>query len=82
VINGHVFIQIRSGGWREVRDGYIRTRRGWRKLRSRSARIPAAAPVIEPSPVIMAATETVSAVVAAQPEVSRRQWLGKYDVLR
>jgi hypothetical protein len=29
VINGNVFIQTRTGGWRLVKNGYIRTRRGW-----------------------------------------------------
>lgn len=85
VINGHVFIQIRSGGWREVKNGYIRTRRGWRKLRQGSGRYrrPATAPAIEEHTEIVVATDMVSATtVAAWPESSGRQWLGKYEVLR
>jgi hypothetical protein len=70
VINGNVFIQTRTGGWRLVKNGYIRTRRGWRKLRRRSrigSTAPLASPIIEP-------------IIPEQP--TRQQWSGKYDALR
>jgi hypothetical protein len=84
VINGQTYIQIRSGGWRLVMNGYIRTRRGWRKLRraGQGARRRSAHAAV---PVAMLITETVAPSIIGQPAAEsprHRQWGGKYDTLQ
>jgi len=83
VINGQTYIRVRSGGWRLVVNGYIRTRRGWRKLRrvGKGGRRRSTTAV----PVAARIAETVAPSVIEQPGAEsprHRQWRGKYDMLR
>lgn len=77
IVDGEVYLWTRRG-WRLVRDGMIRTRRGWRKMRQRPRRTrPTSKP--SPPPAIPPITDPTQPIEAAPP---RRQWHGKYAVLR
>jgi len=81
VIDGQTYIRVRSGGWRLVVNGYIRTRRGWRKLR-RAGKGGRGRPVYA---AVSAITETAVPSSIEQPAAEpprHRQWRGKYDMLR
>lgn len=85
VIGGQVYMQTRSGGWRLVMNGCIRTRRGWRRLQRPTQRRRAPAPTIPVAKTVAPITATIAPIIseqtAAEP-MPRRQWGGKYDQLR
>ena len=65
VINGEVYIWTRRGG-RAVRDGYMLTRKGWRRMRPRSGRARPLAAMPEAGPAVIA-DPAVPSVVTADP---------------
>jgi hypothetical protein len=50
IVNGMVFVWTRRG-WRQVLNGHIRTRKGWRLMRRTKGRRATAAPVTEEAAV-------------------------------
>ena len=74
-VNGLTYMQIRTGGWRLVKDGYIRTRRGWRKLRRRPKSI---AVTVNHRP----ARDRDDPIEIGTDVASRRIWVRKYANLK